>query len=36
MATVYLPVEPQLIPSTSTQLTEVEAEALGWFPPIEP
>ncbi len=27
----------QLIPSTSTQLTEVEAEALGWFPdPIEP
>jgi hypothetical protein len=27
----------QLIPSTSTQLTQVEAEALGWFPdPIEP
>ena len=27
----------QLIPSTSTQLTEVEAEAEGWFPdPIEP
>jgi hypothetical protein len=27
----------QLIPSTSTQLTEVEAEALGWLPdPIEP
>lgn len=27
----------QLIPSTSTQLTEVEAEALGWFPdPIDP
>lgn len=23
----------QLIPSTSTQLTEVEAEAAGWFPP---
>jgi hypothetical protein len=22
----------QLIPSTSTQLTQVEAEALGWFP----
>ena len=26
----------QLIPSTSTQLTEVEAEALGWLPDIEP
>ena len=27
----------QLIPSTSTQLTEAEAEALGWLPdPIEP
>jgi len=27
----------QLIPSTSTQLTEEEAEALGWLPdPIEP
>ncbi len=27
----------QLIPSTSTQLTQAEAEALGWFPnPIEP
>ena len=27
----------QLIPSTSTQLTQVEAEAAGWFPdPIEP
>ena len=27
----------QLIPSTSTQLTQVEAEALGWLPdPIEP
>jgi hypothetical protein len=27
----------QLIPSTSTQLTQVEAEAEGWFPdPIEP
>ena len=27
----------QLIPSTSTQLTEVEAEAEGWLPdPIEP
>jgi hypothetical protein len=26
----------QLIPSTSTQLTKVEAEALGWFPPFEP
>jgi len=23
----------QLIPSTSEQLTQVEAEALGWFPP---
>jgi hypothetical protein len=23
----------QLIPSTSTQLTQVEAEAEGWFPP---
>ena len=56
MATVYLPVEPQLgmtsaeraetidanrggtvpfghlIPSTSTQLTEVEAISLGWLP----
>ena len=26
----------QLIPSTSTQLTEVEAEAEGWLPDIEP
>lgn len=26
----------QLIPSTSTQLTEGEAISLGWFPPIEP
>jgi hypothetical protein len=26
----------QLIPSTSTQLTQTEAEALGWFPPFEP
>ena len=26
----------QLIPSTSTQLTQEEAEALGWFPDIEP
>jgi hypothetical protein len=27
----------QLIPSTSTQLTQAEAEALGWLPdPIEP
>jgi hypothetical protein len=27
----------QLIPSTSTQLTEVEAEAEGWLPdPIDP
>jgi hypothetical protein len=26
----------QLIPSTSTQLTQEEAEALGWLPPIEP
>jgi hypothetical protein len=27
----------QLIPSTSTQLTQAEAEALGWFPnPYEP
>lgn len=26
----------QLIPSTSTQLTEEEAEALGWLPDIEP
>jgi hypothetical protein len=26
----------QLIPSTSTQLTQVEAEAEGWFPDIEP
>ena len=26
----------QLIPSTSTQLTQAEAEALGWLPPFEP
>jgi hypothetical protein len=26
----------QLIPSTSTQLTQAEAEALGWLPDIEP
>ena len=26
----------QLIPSTSTQLTQEEAEALGWLPDIEP
>jgi hypothetical protein len=26
----------QLIPSTSTQLTEEEARALGWIPDIEP
>jgi len=27
----------QLIPSTSEQLTEVEAQALGWLPdPIDP